>query len=274
MNIGTFEFNINDENKDFANAVKNSGITFMSIAHNHSLDFGEDGLQSTKSYLEENGMDDVGIYNDAVEQRVKIKEIKGVKVAFLAYTYNNRKEGVNIYSEDLAKEDLQYAKQNSSFSIVMMHWGNVNTNEISKEQQVQAQFLVDNGANIIIGAHPSTVQKMEILKNTTGEDCFVAYSLGDYTSDFAVENANLELILNMQIYLDKEGKASLYKVDYTPVYMNDFGSKYTENRFKILDMKTEIANYGTDVSSIDKKTYDKLVRGLDKLKQVLQIDEN
>ena len=50
--------------------------------------------------------------------------------------------------------------------------------------------------------------------------------------------------------------------------MLDKGSKYKENRFKILDMKAEIANYG-DKSDIDKKTYDKLVRGVDRLNSIL-----
>ena len=77
------------------------------------------------------------------------------------------------------------------------------------------------------------------------------------------------LILNIQIYVDKDGNASLYKVDYTPVYMFDKGSKYKEDRFKILDMKKEIADYGTESSEIDKNTYEKLVRGVDRLKSIL-----
>ena len=274
MNIGTFEFNINSENKTFADSVKNSGINLVSIAHNHSLDMGTNGLDETKKYLEENSIDTVGKSSDNASDRVKIKEIKGVKIAFLAYTYDNHKTGVNIYSEELAKEDLKYAKENAAFSIVMMHWGNTNTNTISETQKEQAKFLINNGANVIIGAHPSTVQKMEMVQNEDGQDCFIAYSLGDYTSDFAVENANLELILNMQIFVDKDGKASIYKIDYTPVYMEDYGTKFTENRFKILDMKKEISNYDTENSTIDKKTYEKLIRGINKLQEVLNINNN
>ncbi len=274
MNIGTFEFNINRENKAFADSVKNSGINLVSIAHNHSLDMGTNGLDETKKYLEENSIDTVGKSSDNASDRVKIKEIKGVKIAFLAYTYDNHKTGVNIYSEELAKEDLKYAKENAAFSIVMMHWGNTNTNTISETQKEQAKFLINNGANVIIGAHPSTVQKMEMVQNEDGQDCFIAYSLGDYTSDFAVENANLELILNMQIFVDKDRKASIYKIDYTPVYMEDYGTKFTENRFKILDMKKEISNYDTENSTIDKKTYEKLIRGINKLQEVLNINNN
>ena len=152
-----------------------------------------------------------------------------------------------------------------------MHWGDVSTNSANDVQKSQAKFLVDNGADIIIGAHPSAIQPMEIIKNSNGEDCFVAYSLGDFTSDFKSENSNLELILNIQLYYNaQENKVSLYKVDYVPIYMNDYGSKYKENRYKLLDMKTEIANYGTDESNLDKKTNKKLVRGIDRLNGIVQ----
>ena len=267
--LGTYETTITEDTKSFADAVKNSGINFVSLAHNHALDNGMNGLNNTKDYLESIGIKTVGTYDSIPENRVKIIEIKNTKIAITAYTYDNKKEGVNIYSEDLVKQDLEYAEANAQVTIVMMHWGNVNTNEISKTQQEQTKFLINNGADIIIGAHPSAVQKMEVIQNQDYKDCFVAYSVGDYTSDFSIENANLELILNIQIFVDKEGVASIYKVDYTPVYMFDKGAQYTEDRFKILDMKSEIANFGSETSTIDKNTYDKLVRGVDRLNSIL-----
>ncbi len=269
LSLGTYETNITEETKAFADAVSKSGIDFVSIAHNHSLDKGIDGLNATKEYLENIGIQTVGISSDTPESRVKIIEIKNTKLAILAYTYDNGKQGVNIYQEELVKQDLEYAEKNAAISIVMMHWGDVNTNEISAKQEEQAKFLISCGADIIIGAHPSAVQKMTVIQNSDFKDCFIAYSIGDYTSDFTIENANLELILNIEIFVDKEGKASLYKVDYTPVYMYDKGSQVTTERYKILDMKKEIANYGQENSDIDKKTYEKLVRGADRLNSIL-----
>ena len=269
--IGTYETDVTDENKAFANSIKESGVDLVTLAHNHSLDNGIEALNATKEYLESIGIQTTGIYSNDAKDRVKIIEIKGVKLAILSYTYDNKEEGVNIYSEELAKEDLDYANENADFSIVLMHWGDVYKNEPNENQKSQAQFLVDNGADIIIGAHPSVVQSMEILQNKEGKDCLVAYSLGDFTSDFSFENSNLELILNIQIYYDAENdSASLYKVDYVPIYMNDYGAKNTVNRYKLLDMKNEIANYGKEGSSLDKETYDKLVRGIDKLNEIIK----
>ncbi len=265
--LGTYETNVQDES--FLKSIKNAGINVVSLAHNHALDNGIDGLAKINNSLESIGLKTVGISSDNVEERVKIFEKGEAKVAVLAYTYDNKKEGVNIFSEELAKQDLEYTKKNANATIVMMHWGNVNTNEISKEQEQQAEFLINNGADVIIGAHPSAVQKMEVKQNSNGKDCFVAYSIGDFTSDFESENANLELILNFQIYVDKDGNTTLYKVDYTPVYMIDWGVK-AENRYQILDLKKEIANYQTEESNIDKRTYEKLVRGIERLKNIVK----
>lgn len=270
LTIGTYETNVTEETKAFANAVKEAGVDFVTIAHNHSLDQGSDALNYTKQYLESIGMQTVGLYSDEAKDRVKIVEKKGISIALLTYSYNNNIEGINIYSEELAKQDLEYANANADFSIVLMHWGDVYKNEPNSTQRAQAKYLIDNGADIIIGAHPSVVQPMEIMQNKEGEDCLVAYSLGDFTSDFSYENSNLELVLNIQIYYDAEkDKVSLYKVDYVPIYMNDYGSKNKTNRYKLLDMKNEIANYGKKGSTLDKDTYEKLIRGIDRLNEII-----
>ena len=271
ITLGTYETNVTDDTKVFANAIKEAGIDLVTLAHNHALDNGEEGLKATQDYLESVGIQTVGKYAEKAQDRIKIIEEKGVRIAVLSYTYDNGKTGVNIYSEKQASSDLAYANENADFTIVLMHWGDVYKEEPNSTQKAQAQFLVNNGADIIIGAHPSVVEPMEILKNKEGQDCLVAYSLGDFTSDFSYENSNLELVLNIQIYYDAEtDTVSLYKVDYTPIYMNDYGKQNTINRYKLLDLKNEIANYGKDGSNLDKKTYDKFVRGIDRLNEIIE----
>ena len=269
--IGTYETDITEETKPFANAIRENGMEIVTLAHNHAMDNGMEGLNSTKEYLNSIGIETIGTYAEEAKDRVLIKEERGAKIAFLTYTYDNQKDGVNIYDEEIVKQDLQYAEENANYSIVLMHWGDIYSNNVNSTQKEQAKFLVDNGADLIIGAHPSAIQPMEIIKNREGEDCLVAYSLGDFTSDFKSENANLELILNIALYYDAENnKMSLYKADYVPIFMNDYGSKYKQNRYKLLDMKNEIANYGKEGSNLDKKTYEKLVRGIDKLNSIIK----
>ena len=95
--IGTMETNFTQEEysgylkynspRSFAEAVQNTGIDVVSIAHNHSLDYGVQGLKDTKSTLEELGYTTVGAKTTLEEKNYVIREVKGIKIAFLAYTY-------------------------------------------------------------------------------------------------------------------------------------------------------------------------------------------
>ena len=79
------------------------------------MDNGEEGLETTQNYLESIGIETVGKYSEEVQDRIKIIKEKGVKIAILSYTYDNGETGINIYSEELASEDLAYANENADF---------------------------------------------------------------------------------------------------------------------------------------------------------------
>ena len=176
----------------------------------------------------------------------------------------------NIYSEDLAKKDLEYAKENSNYIIAIMHWGDVNTSTISEYQNNITAFLVNNGVDMILGTHPAVVEPMKIIQNSEGKNILVAYSLGNYISTLNYDNADVELILNIQIAKTSDSdKAVLQKVDYTPIYVLDNGTK-AENRFELTDMKQLAKDYANgDTSKISRQTYDKLIVKLEKLQNIV-----
>ena len=97
-----------------------------------------------------------------------------------------------------------------------------------------------------------------------------AYSLGNYISALKYENADVELILNIQIAKSPNSdKAVLQKVDYTPIYMLDNGTN-AENRFELTDMKKLARDYANgDTSKISRKTYDKLIEKLNRLQEIV-----
>lgn len=268
---------------EFLKAVKDSGINMVSLAHNHALDYGLDGLKTTITKVQEQELSITGIKNNIENENQEftgnIKEINGIKIAFLGYTYGlsnenelpaEEKSAVSIYSEDLVIKDLEYAKANSNYIIVIMHWGNVNDSTISEEQNYITGFLVNNGVDMILGSHPSVVEPMKIIQNSDGKKILVAYSLGNYISSYKYENADVELILNIQIAksVDSE-KAVLQKVDYTPIYVLDNGTK-AENRFELADMKALIRDYANgDTSRISRATYNKLTEKLENLQKIV-----
>lgn len=288
--MGTMETNFttgtyNGENapKEFASAVKESGVNLVTISHNHSLDYGLEGLQNTKNTLEDLGYDVIG---DNLEDNnsVLIKEVKDVPIAFLTYTYgvNNQEqktkeelESIHIYSEKQAKKDIAYAKQQGAeYICVMIHWGDAISATVNAEQKEIADFLVENGVDLILGAHPSVVQPMEVRKNKEGKNVFIAYSIGTYISTLSQDDAKVELVLNIELRKSgQDGKVYLNKVNYTPIYVLDNGLA-AENRFELIDMKSTAKAYANgNTENITKETYDKLVAGLNQLNDILVQEE-
>ena len=282
---------------EFLKAVKDSGIGLVSLAHNHVLDYGTQGLEKTISKIKEQNIEITGIKensertneqdeNTLDEEKQEnpdftgnIKEINGIKVAFLGYTYGlsnenevneEEKKKANIYSEELAKKDIEYAKQSSNYIIAIMHWGDVNSSEISEYQRNITSFLVENGVDMILGAHPSVVEPMEMIQTEEGKNVLVAYSLGNYMSTLKYDDANVELILNIQISKSSDSdKAVLQKVDYKPIYVLDNGTK-AENRFELTDMKKIAQDYANgDTSRISRKTYESIISKLEKLQNTV-----
>ena len=288
--IGTMETNFTDNKfsdyikcnspKEFAQAVKKSGIDLVSVAHNHALDYGYEGLKSTNNYLSELGFETVGVKVEENQARYIVKEIKGIKITFLAYTYGMSRQSslsseqlqyINIFDKELVKQDIENAKKESEYIFVIMHWGDVNKTTVSKEQEDIANFLVENGANAIVGSHPAVIEPMEVVQNSNGENVFIAYSLGNYISYLGYDLSNLELILNIQIRKDGEtGKVALDKVTYTPIYVLDNGRK-VENRFELVDIKKIAKQYVYENSEIlTKKQYNKLIDGLEKIEEIIR----
>ena len=285
--MGTMETGIIDNDKyndqnapiEFAKAVKNSGVNLVTIAHNHSLDNSASGIQETKNNLEELGFSVVG---DKLENSnaVLIKEVKKSKIAFLTYTCflddesqktEKEKNCINMYSEEQAKSDIEYAKENGAeYICVLIHWGDAISETVNTHQKKIADFLVDNDVDMILGAHPSIVQPMEIRQNADGDNVFIAYSIGTYVSTLSSEEARTELVLNIELRKSgKDGKIYLNKVDYTPIYMLDNGEN-AANRFELIDMKSTATAYAegnTDI--VTRETYDKLVKALNRLNDIL-----
>ena len=297
--IGTYSSNVKTANeKEFAKSVYNSGVDLLSIA-TYSGNAGAQDVDEKEQNLREIGFDTVGHYDDSEEDRVKIVERRDVKIAVIAYTVdsssNSSKSEVNLYDSAKAKEDLEYAKENAKFTIVMLNWKSSQGGMKTKQEENIANELVSNGANAVIGTNSNCLQNLEMVQGENGQS-FIAYSSGNYFSEISNENSKLELILNMQIYIDKDGKTEIYKIDYTPMYMYD-NSKSSEgqNRFKILNIKQEICNYekkqeeinnqanvddqeiinnltDTDTkTNVDGKTYKKLKIGIDRIRKILGI---
>lgn len=266
-----------------ATALKNIGIDIISTAGNHALDKGFSGLCRTIDVLEKNDIEHLGTYRTEEEQKeLLIKNVNGLNIAFINYTYGTngipvpygKEFCINLIDKDLIKKQIEQAKDlNVDIIIACMHWGVEYQTTPSDEQKELADFLFNNGVDIIIGNHPHVLQPMEkrtiTLNDGTTKDCFVIYALGNFTADQRDTITRDSIILNLKITKNSDGKISIDKANYIPIYMyKNINSK--SKKFKILDIEKTINNYesGTD-TSIGQETYELLKTQLKKIKSIV-----
>lgn len=266
-----------------AKNLKKVGFDVLSTANNHCMDKGYSGLVSTINYLDEADISHTGTFATKEEQEeILIKNIKGISIAFLSYTYGtngipipkDKDFSVNLIDKDLILKQLKLAKaQNPDLICVCMHWGTEYQTTPNTTQTGLADFLFENGADIILGNHPHVLQSMEkrtiTLKDGSTKDGFVIYSLGNFMADQNYKYTRDSAILKLQITKHGEnGKISIDSATYTPTYI--YKSTASKNKFKILDIENTIASYDAKIdTSIGKTTYNTLVSELANIKKII-----
>lgn len=262
--------------------LKSLGFDVLCTANNHSLDKGYSGLTRTLEVLDENGISHMGTYSSVEAQNeILVKDVNGIKIAFLAYTYgtngipvpSGKDYCINLIDKDKIKADLEKAKSlDVDLISVNMHWGNEYRLKSTTEQEELADFLFENGADLILGSHPHVLEPMErrtiTLEDGSKKDGFLIYSLGNFVSGQTKQYTNHSIILHLKITKHAEGNITIDDVAYTPIYVDNRGSGAKE-RFKILDIKKSIASYDAGNSDISKTLYSKLVSALETTDKVL-----
>ena len=266
-----------------AKALKDIGLDVVSLAGNHALDYGYTGLCRTIDVFDNVGISHLGTYKTEEEQKqVLVKDVKGVKIAFINYTYgtngialpSGKEYCVNIIDKDAIKKQILEAKnQNVDMIVACMHWGTEYKTSSNDEQEELAEFLFKNGVDVILGNHPHVLENMEkktiTLDDGTQKDVFVVYALGNFTADQRDEITRDSAILNLTITRNEDGKISIDKVNYIPIYMYK-NTNVTTHKFKILDIDKTLKEYenGTN-TSIGKDVYNNLVKQKEKIKSIL-----
>lgn len=234
--------------------LKETGFDIVSTANNHSMDTELEGVFSTMEAAKEAGLDYVGSFKDKSD-RILFKEVKGVKLAFLAYTYGcngrenlivPREEVENLgylTDEDQIKKDIARAKaQGADFVIVYPHWG-IEYQSMPNEAQISlGRKMIDWGADLVIGNHPHVVEPVEIYQAEDGRKGLIAYALGNFISYQNYENnkdIRVEHSLALEIDLEKDltsGNKKIADVKLHPIWV---GAYYNEYGISIKNHLTE-----------------------------------
>lgn len=224
--------------------LKETGFDIVSTANNHSMDTELEGVFSTMEAAKEAGLDYVGSFKDKSD-RILFKEVKGVKLAFLAYTYGcngrenlivPREEVENLgylSDEDQIKKDIGRAKaQGADFVIVYPHWG-IEYQSMPNEAQISlGRKMIDWGADLVIGNHPHVVEPVEIYQAEDGRKGLIAYALGNFISYQNYENnkdIRVEHSLALEIDLEKDltsGNKKIADVKLHPIWVGTYYNEY------------------------------------------------
>lgn len=208
--IGDFEGTINKDHYlagyplfnapgQVMDAIKDAGYHVLDLAHNHVLDSQIEGVISTADAIEKAGMTPIGVYTHESRDQAPlvIKEVNGIKVALLAYSYGFNgieqsisQEDYNRYlsdlNEDKMKAEIERAEKEADITVIMPQMGVEYRIEPTEEQKVLYHKMIEWGADIIFGGHPHVVEPSETVEKD-GEKKLIIYSMGNFISNQRIE---------------------------------------------------------------------------------------
>lgn len=182
----------------------------VSLANNHTTNFGFEGLEQTKKFLDEAGIEWFGDPNNRAGQKLSvIVEKNGFKIGFVGYH-----QLVEIGFEQVIAE-VEKIRPEVDIIIAYPHWGvEYVTTTPSLLQEKEAHALVDAGVDIVIGAHPHVIQPVEIYK-----DKIIFYSLGNFVFDQYFSLQTMQgLLLSLELEKDTENIDT--RITLIPVHIN------------------------------------------------------
>ncbi|MBP5378658.1 MAG: CapA family protein [Ruminococcus sp.] len=178
-----------------ADTVIGLGFDVVTMANNHLLDMGTDGLEESIRFwnkkAEENNLTVLGAYlNEEDANNIRVREVNGVKIAFLAYCHhiNGFDDLLNDVplrvikndEEDVIERQIKEADEMADVVIVSAHWGEDDTTVVTDDRIELAHKMVDWGADVILGCHTHTAETMEWIERDDGTKGFVYYSMGNF----------------------------------------------------------------------------------------------
>lgn len=252
---------------ELADGIADAGINVVLAANNHIMDEGSAGLNTMMSYFSTKypNITLLGVNNsrEAKDEPVYV-ETNNIKIAMINYSYGSNQTAdldaspylLNQYDEDWLSDILKQAREEADFIIAFPFWGEQNSMDYTQEQERQAQFLADNGVDLIIGSYPHVVEPVKWITAENGDRTLVYYSLGNFQSiQNTVENM-LGGQANITISKEEDGThISDYSLDFVVThYEQRESSEYYDivTTYPLADYTSDLAaRHGMSVSGND-----------------------
>ncbi|MBY0376840.1 CapA family protein [Patescibacteria group bacterium] len=196
-------------------ALASAGVNILSVANNHVGDWGRDAYTDTLARLRENEIQYTGggMNSEEAEQPATM-EIYGMRLGFLGFTdkgpewmkATSTEAGPLMANNPRFDEIIKNAAAQVDYLIVSFHFGEEYQTLHNARQSELAHRAIDDGAKIIIGAHPHVIEDTEVYKKG-----YIAYSLGNFIFDQARLGTATTQGMLLQIKLHKDGSMETTK---------------------------------------------------------------
>ncbi len=176
--------------------VMNTGYSLGLCANNH-VSNGSSLALTAKTYAERN-LDFIGLRSLTTQKRYLVKDVNGIKIGFVNYTYGAKTSNtslVNYFSAneldafyaDMQQQMTDMKAEGAEATVLYIHWGNEYETKAGTTQTKMAQKLCEMGVDVIVGGHPHKIQPLELIKAENGNQTVCLYSMGNFLSNQTIE---------------------------------------------------------------------------------------
>ena len=226
----------------YADYAAECGIDVFLTANNHITDKGSKGFRRTLQYYDNMELDGKIRYTgsgineyDFLHRNPLFIQHKGIRVALVNFTYGTNSPESQDWPKvarekhsELIEEALKRAKEGRADIIIALpHWGQEYILGHSSHQERTARWLAENGADIIVGAHPHVVQDTSII-HFQDKEIPVYYSLGNAVSNMSATNTQLEIMARINIIRTPDGDVFISETSYDWLWCSRPGG-FTDN---------------------------------------------
>lgn len=187
----------------YANILVDGGIEVVTLANNHSSDYGEQSLTDTEENLSAAGIDWCS------GDTIAYETLNGIKCAFIGiYSLQNGTEKL-----DQVKRTVSTAEnEGAQIIVVAFHWSNELVTEVDEYQTELAHTAIDEGATLVVGHHPHVLQGIELYKGR-----YIVYSLANFCFGGNVTPTDSDTMIFQQTFtVNAEGVAQNDEIAIIP----------------------------------------------------------
>ncbi|MEH6936888.1 CapA family protein [Bacillus sp. JJ664] len=250
------------ENKQFTfradpsivKGIKNSGIDIVSLANNHSLDYGKTALMDTIDNAKKANIGTVGAGKNTKEAfSAQYRTINGKKVAILGFSRvlpeaswfaSTNKAGIaSAYTTNPMMQYVKTAVKYSDYTIIMIHWNKERKDYPEDYARQLGKQFIDAGVDAVIGGHSHTLMGTEMYKGAP-----IYYSLGNFIFDGANDQKGQESMIVKLTLENNKVKSSIIPLKITNGIPRPVNNSYNQtiiNKLNKISYNTKFTSNGT-----------------------------